>query len=139
MSGERPDCGTIRAASDAIDAYCVASPAPTWPTLPEGVTAADFTEIWFGTLKHDPAGGWLVDAGQFGPPFRGTTVSYLTQADVDAWHAALTDRQRQAIDAGARSIAEATGIDAEYLRDALVGILARNGNAERKSDDGHDT
>jgi len=46
-----------RAASDAIDAYCAANPAPAWPTLPEGVTAADFTTVWSGTLKHDPASG----------------------------------------------------------------------------------
>lgn len=49
---ERDDLA--RAASDAVDAWCAANPAPSWPVLPEGVTAADFTTVWSGTVEHDP-------------------------------------------------------------------------------------
>ena len=45
-----------RAASDAVDAWRAANPAPTWPVLPDGVHPQDFTEVWSGTLARWPDG-----------------------------------------------------------------------------------
>lgn len=55
-------------------------------------------------------------------------VSYLTQASVDEWYAALADQQKRAIDKGAAMLAESTGVSVESARDAFIRHLAANGS-----------
>lgn len=111
-----------RAASDAVDAYCAANPAPAWPVLPDSVPADETAPTW------TPRPAWsmrqIAEALRQGR----LTVTYVAAVDVDAWHDALTDRQRQAIERGAAIVAEAIGISDEWMRGAIVRHLARNGN-----------
>lgn len=50
--------------------------------------------------------------------------------DAEAWHEALTDQQRQAIDKGAATVAEATGLSVEYMRDMFIRQLATSGGID---------
>lgn len=115
-------------ASDAIGAWRAANSAPAWPVLPDGVRPQDFTEVWSGILTHDPASGETT--ARFSARTEPVEVTYVTAADVEAWYDALTDRQRQAVDQGAASVAAATGVSAEWLRDAFIRHLALKGNAD---------
>jgi hypothetical protein len=112
-----------RAASDAIDAYCAANPAPAWPTLPDGVRPWDFAEVWSGTLEHDSVSGETT--ARFGTRTEPVVVTYTT----------VRDQARAMIDASPelqQSIAElvqagATDDEARAVIEAMAVVRLREG------------
>lgn len=118
-----------RAASGAVEAWRAANPAPVWPVLPDGVTAADFTEVWSGTMEHDPASGET--QAWFTPRTEPVEVTYVT----------VCDQARAMIDASPalqQSIAEivqagATEDEARKVVEALAVLRLKKGNRWRLS------
>jgi hypothetical protein len=108
-----------RAASDAIDAWCAANPAPAWPVLPEGVQAGDFTAIWDGAMAHDPVSG--VTLAYSSPPER-VAVSYMSPTRFSD----LTAEEQQALINAAEHLARAYGgrVSVEEALEALFRALS---------------
>lgn len=123
MSDERPGDDAIRAASDMIDAWCAANPAPAWPVLPEGIRAQDYTEVWRGALGHGPVGGETT--AWFGAVPERVEVTYTRSVSPEqALLESLTEEEKLVIYGAASEAARLSDASAAEVFSALISAMA---------------